>query len=302
MARAYSFQDLELLVRVAESSNMSEVARQLNLTNAAVSATIKRLEIALGVSLFERTTRSLRLSAAGESFIPHVQQVLGALDVAENELHNLQTLVAGEIRIGLPSDLGRSLLLSIFDEFQERYPQVKFTLHFSDFLQDLYRENLDLVIRYGEQKDSGLIAKKLCENRRVLVASPQYLARHPPLKALLDLTKHNCILFYRNDRPYSKWQFELGDKPVEIDVSGDRSADDGEVVKRWAVAGRGIAYKSRLDVQHELANGELVELLAGQYVGQISPVYAVYKERKYQPYRITALLAHLEQSMKEKQL
>lgn len=302
MAKAYSLQDLDLLVRVAESGNMSEVARQLDLTNAAVSATVKRLEAVLGVSLFERTTRSLKLSAAGESFIPHVQQVLGALDIAENELHNLQTLVAGDIRIGLPSDLGRSFLLEIFDDFQSRYPQVKFTLHFSDFMQDLYRDNLDLVIRYGEQKDSGLIAKKLCDNRRVLVASPNYLQSSSPLETLADLARHNCILFYRNDRPYSKWIFEQADKSCEVSVSGNRSSDDGEVVKRWAVAGWGVAYKSRLDVQQELANGQLVELLKGKYRGQLTSVYAIYKERKYQPYRITALLAHLEQSIRDKQL
>ena len=300
MTRVYSLQDLELLLRVAETGNMSEVARQLNITNAAVSASIKRLEAALGVSLFERTTRTLKLSSASESFIPQIQQVLSALDVAENELRNLQLLVAGEIRIGLPSDLGRNFLLDIFDDFQALHPNIKLVLHFSDFLQDLHRDNLDLVIRYGEQKDSGLIARKLGDNSRVIVASPEYIRNKPAIESLEDLANHNCILFYRNDRPYAKWAFVQNGKSIEIAVGGNRNADDGEVVKRWAVAGKGVAYKSRIDVQRELANGELKEVMAGQYEGQASPVYAVYKERKYQPYRLTALLNHLEQEVKAK--
>lgn len=294
MARPYSLQDLELLLQVAERGNMSEVGRQLNMTTAAVSAAIKRLEAGLDVSLFERTTRSLRLSAAGEAFIPHLQQVLGALDVAESELRNLQTLVAGEIRVGLPSDLGRNRLISILDDFQSLHPQVKFIVHLSDYIQDLYRDELDIVIRYGDLQDSNLIAAKLCENRRVLIASPDYVANHKPIETLADLAEHNCLMFYRNDRPYSKWQFDRGDEVITVNVTGDRSANDGELVKRWAIAGKGVAYKSALDVAQELESGELVELLKGQYRGQSTPVYLLYKERKYQAYRITALIAYLK--------
>ncbi|RYY02019.1 MAG: LysR family transcriptional regulator [Gammaproteobacteria bacterium] len=297
MARAYSLQDLELLIQVAERGNMSEVARQLNMTTAAVSAAIKRLEAALVVSLFERTTRSLRLSAAGEAFIPHLQQVLGALDVAENELRNLQTLVAGEIRIGLPSDLGRNRLSGILDEFLELYSQVKFIVHVSDHIQDLYRDELDIVIRYGDPKDSSLIAAKLCDNRRVLVASGQYVSNHKPLQMLTDLSEHNCLMFYRNDRPYSKWEFEQNGLPITVNVVGDRSANDGDLVKRWAIAGKGIAYKSRLDVERELESGALIELLPEQYIGASTPVYLIYKERKYQPYRLTALIAYLKEKL-----
>ena len=122
MAGNYSLQDLDLVMRVAENGNMSEVARQLNITNAAVSAAIKRLEASLNVSLFERTTRSVRLSPAGQTFLPHVQQALGALDSAEAELRNMQTLVAGEIRLGLPSDFGRNLMLPWLDAFQLQHP------------------------------------------------------------------------------------------------------------------------------------------------------------------------------------
>lgn len=134
MVKRYSLQDLELFLRVAESGNLSEVARQLNVTNAAVSAAIKRLERALDVSLLERTTRSLHLSAAGQSLLPYLQEALGALEDAESELRNLQTSVAGEISIGLPSDLGWHLLLDILDSFQLQYPRIRLRLDISDFM------------------------------------------------------------------------------------------------------------------------------------------------------------------------
>lgn len=299
MTKAYSLQDLELFLRVAESGNMSEVARQLNVTNAAVSAAIKRLELALDVNLLERTTRSLHLSAAGQSLIPYLQQALGALDDAESELRNLQTAVAGEISIGLPSDLGRHLLLDILDDFQRQYPRIILRLDFSDFMQDLYRDNLDLVIRYGELSDSSLIARKLCDNHRILAASPDYIARMPTLESLEDLVHHNCLYFYRNDRPYNQWIFYRDNKLVEIPINGNRHTNDGDVVRRWGLAGHGVVYKSALDLTVELAQGRLVKLLDGKYQGQSTPIYAVYKQRKYQPYRLTAILNHLENQFKE---
>ena len=297
MSKTYSLQDLELFLRVAETSNMSEAARQLNITNAAVSAAIKRLELALGVSLLERTTRSLRLSAAGESLIPYVQHALGALGDAESELRNLQTSMAGEISIGLPSDLGRHLLLSILDEFQQQHPRVSLRLNFSDMMQDLYREGLDVVIRYGDLRDSSLIARKLCDNHRLLAAAPAYIEKMPELNRLEDLTQHNCLYFYRNDRPYNHWLFYRDNELIEIPIQGNRNANDGEVVRRWGLAGHGVIYKSAMDLREDITQGRLVTLLDGQYEGQSTPLYAVYKERKYQPFRLTALLAHLEKNL-----
>lgn len=297
MNKAYSLQDLEIFMRVAEQGNMSEVARQLNITNAAISASIKRLEQGLNSSLLERTTRSLRLSTAGERFMPYVLQALGALDDAESELRNLKTLVAGDIHLGCSSDLGRNVLLPLLDVFQQRYPRIRLTVHCSDFIQDLYREGLDVVIRYGEQRDSSLIAKKICDNDRLLVVAPSYIARTPAIHCLEDLAAHNCICFYRNDRPYNNWEFIRNGEWVNIAVSGDRSADDGDIVRRWAIAGHGIVYKSAIDVRDDVAAGRLVKLLEGQYQAPPTPIYVVYKERKYQPYRLTALVQFLQESL-----
>lgn len=297
MAKSYSLQDLELLMRVVECRNMSEAGRQLNMTTAAVSAAIKRLEAALGVTLFERTTRSLGLSAAGEAFVPHVQEVLAALDIAEGELRARQQKLEGEIRIGLPSDLGRNLIVPLLDSFQVLHPQIRFVIHLSDYIQDLYREGLDMVIRYGEPQDSGLIAKKLADNHRLLLAAPSYIAARGALTQLSELKRHNCLLFYRNDRPYDHWAFDVGGKQQVVAVTGDRCTNDGELVKRWLLEGRGIAYKSRLDILKELAEGRVVELMPGDYRGQSAPLYAVYKERKYQAYRLTALLGYLQQML-----
>lgn len=294
MSKDYSLQDLEIFLRVTELGSMSEVARQLDLTNAAVSAAIKRLELALNSTLLERTTRSLGLSQAGERFLPFVQQALAVLDDAESDLRQHQACAQGNIHLGVPSDLGRNLLLPLLDEFQRLHPGINLVVHSSDAMQDLYRENLDLVIRYGELRDSTLIARKLCDNSRILAASPGYLAKAPALNSLEDLLEHNCICFYRNDRPYDQWEFVRDGQPVVIQVKGNRFANDGDLVRRWALADRGVVYKSALDIAADIQQGSLLPVLHNCYLGQYTPLYAVYKERKYQPYRLKVLVNYLQ--------
>lgn len=153
------------------------------------------------------------------------------------------------------------------------------------------------MIRYGELRDSSLIARKLCDNRRVLAAAPAYIETMAPLNNLEDLAQHNCLYFYRNDRPYNHWLFYRDNEVIEIPIQGNRNANDGEVVRRWGLAGHGIIYKSAIDLRDDIAQGRLITLLDGQYEGQSTPLYAVYKERKYQPFRLTALLTHLEKKL-----
>jgi DNA-binding transcriptional LysR family regulator len=156
-----------------------------------------------------------------------------------------------------------------------------------------------VVIRYGDLRDSALIARMLCENRRILAASPAYISAMPALNCLEDLAQHNCLYFYRNDRPYNQWLFYRDNKLVEVPIKGNRNANDGEVVRRWAVAGHGVIYKSALDLYEDVAQGRLITLLDGRYEGQTTQLYAVYKERKYQPYRLTMLLDYLEKRLQE---
>ncbi|KAB2966877.1 LysR family transcriptional regulator [Zoogloea sp.] len=285
--------DVQLFIRVSELGSISAAGRVLGLSPAAASAALKRLEKRVDSQLFERSTRSLRLTQAGEIFLVYCQQSRQALDEGLSALRQGREQLSGDIHLGVPSDLGRGCLDRLLEPFRQRHPQLRLVMHLSDGLIDLYRNPIDLVLRYGLSEDSGLVGRKLCDNRRVLVASPAYLARHGHPERFEALTGRNCICFYRNGELFDRWRLYWQDQQREITVSGDRAADDGALVRQWALAGHGIAYKSRLDVQADLDAGRLVDLFPDALY-ESTPLYVAYPSRRYQPARIKALLGHLE--------
>lgn len=286
--------DVQLFIRVAELGNISAAGRALGMSPAAASAAIKRLEQRVDSQLIERSTRSLRLTQAGETFLGHCQQSQLALEEGLAALRQGREQLSGDIHLGAPSDLGRDRLDTLLEPFRQRHPQVRLVMHLSDGLIDLYRNPIDLVLRYGLSEDSGLVGRKLCDNGRVLVASPNYLARHGQPQRFEALARRNCICFYRNGELFNRWRLFHQGQHREIAVTGDRAADDGALVRQWAVAGHGIAYKSRLDVQADLDAGRLIDLFPDATY-DATPLYVAYPSRRYQPARIKALLAWLEE-------
>ena len=286
--------DVQLFIRVAALGNISAAGRALGMSPAAASAAIKRLEQRVDSQLIERSTRSLRLTQAGETFLGHCQQSQLALEEGLAALRQGREQLSGDIHLGAPSDLGRDRLDTLLEPFRQRHPQVRLVMHLSDGLIDLYRNPIDLVLRYGLSEDSGLVGRKLCDNGRVLVASPNYLARHGQPQRFEELARRNCICFYRNGELFNRWRLFHQGQHREIAVTGDRAADDGALVRQWAVAGHGIAYKSRLDVQADLDAGRLIDLFPDATY-DATPLYVAYPSRRYQPARIKALLAWLEE-------
>lgn len=285
--------DVQLFIRVAELGSISAAGRALGLSAAAASAALKRLEQRVDSQLFERSTRSLRLTQAGENFLGYCVQAAQALDEGLAALGRGREQLSGDIHLGAPSDLGRDHLDTLLEPFRQRHPQVRLVMHLSDGLIDLYRNPIDLVLRYGLTEDSNLVGRKLCDNRRVLVASPAYLQGHGHPESFEALVGRNCICFYRNGELFNRWRLFHRGLQREITVSGDRAADDGAMVRRWALEGRGIAYKSRLDVQGDLDAGRLVDIFPDATY-DASPLYVAYPSRRYQPARIKALLAYLD--------
>jgi DNA-binding transcriptional LysR family regulator len=274
----YSTADLQLFVRTADCGSLTRAARMLNQTPAAASAALRRLEQKLGVLLFARSTRSLRLTTDGEVFLEYCRNALALLAEGEAMLMAGRDKVRGQLRLSAPSDLGRQVLLPWLNEFQEIHPEVMFSLQFADRVIDLRRDPVDIALRYGRLDDSSLVSRHVADNRRVLVASPGYLARHGTPKTLRELGEHNCLLYYLTPGLFNTWRFNAGKDAVEIKVRGDRMADDGGIVREWAVAGLGIAYKSRLDVWPDLKRGALVTLL-DEHAGEDTPLNAVYPHR-----------------------
>ncbi|OZY39851.1 LysR family transcriptional regulator [Pseudomonas fragi] len=258
------FDDLQLFVRAADLGSLSAAARVMDMSPAVASAALKRIETQLGARLLARSTRSLRLTAEGEGFLEYARTALSSLDEGRRLLARGQDQVSGVLQLSAPSDFGRNLLLPWLDEFQREHPQLTVRLLLGDRIADLFRQPVDIALRYGEPEDSSLVALPVApNNRRVLCASPGYLARHGEPHQLEQLLQHNCLLYMLGTRVHDHWQFNDGKRELGLTVSGNRFSDDADVVRLWAVAGQGIAYKSWLDVAGDVQAGRLKVLLPG---------------------------------------
>lgn len=289
--------DLELLLRTADLGSLTAAARALDWSPAAASAAVKRLEAQWGVAVFVRTTRSLRLSSAGERLLPHIRQAMQAIGQAQAEVAAQRTALIGELQVAMPSDLGRNVLLPWLEAFQQRHPNLALRVHLSDRNTDLLRAPIDAAIRYGTPPDTSLVALPLAPaNARVLVASPAYVAAHGRPESVDRLAEHEALRFMLSDEVPRSWRFHIDGRWQEVPVSGRRSANDGEVVKRWALAGLGIAYKSRLDVAAELHSGQLLQLRP-DWGGEPSPLYLVVPGRRQLTPAARALREWLQQQL-----
>ncbi|KQP21712.1 LysR family transcriptional regulator [Pseudorhodoferax sp. Leaf267] len=284
--------DLRVLVETARGGTLTAAGHALGLTPAAASAMLKRLETQMGARLFERSTRAMRLTAQGQTLLDYVLRALELLEEGEAQLASDGGALRGTVRLAAPSDLARSVLLPWLDAFQHAHPGVQLALSVSDRVQDVVRDAVDVALRYGALGDSGLVARVLFVSQPVLCASPAYLARHGAPATPQDLLQHNCLSFQIRGRRHLRWRFVRDGVWTEVQVTGDRSADDAAIVHQWALAGHGLCFKSRLDLVHDLASGALVRVLP-QWQGDDYPLSAVLPSGRFVPARVRALVDHL---------
>lgn len=271
--------DLELFVRLTELKSLTAAANSLDISVAVASASLKRLEAELGVLLFVRTTRHIRLTKDGERFLAYCRPVVSSLREAEQEMTSSQS-VSGVLQISMPSDLGRHVLMRWMDEFQDRYPSVSVRLQLTDRIADIVRQPVDLALRYGVPPDSSMVAIPLAQsNRRVLCASPKYVKQHGQLENPSELTDRNCLVYMRGEDLHDRWRFTRGTEEIDVRVKGNRVADDSDAVRRWAIDGYGICYRSYLDVSADIAEGRLVRLCEN-WDGEAAPLYLLSPARK----------------------
>jgi DNA-binding transcriptional LysR family regulator len=303
--------ELRLLIECARGGSLTAASRDMGITPAAASAMLKKLEARLGVRLAERSTRALRLTAAGERLRDYAQRALELLDeglalVSEGGDEAAAkgrgaTALRGRIRVSASSDLTRRIVLPLLDDFLDRHPGIELQLNVGDALQDVVRDEVDLALRYGELADSRLVARKLHDGRRLLVASPDYLARHGRPSHPAELAQHDCIRFKIGDRLEREWRFWRRDAmqaaPVDVTVQGRRTADDGGIAHQWALEGRGMTYKSCLDIRESLASGALVEVLP-DWIGRPMPLHALMPSQRFLPQRLKALVDHLAEGLR----
>ncbi|HBR4950857.1 LysR family transcriptional regulator [Klebsiella pneumoniae] len=276
----FRLEDLTLFVRAAALGSFSDAAREAGQQPAQVSAAIKRLETILNIRLFARSTRSLRLTPEGETWLPYATQMFDTLEAGLQKIQTPDDEVRGMLQIAVPSDLGRNLLLTLFRDFRQRHPALRLRLLFSDQLTDVFKDPVDVAFRYGNNDDASFISLPVApENRRVLVASPEWIARHGEPQTLEELSQHNALIYILRGRPFDRWSLSLDGVVQQQKVSGTVMSDDAEVIRRLAIAGEGIAYKSMLDVSDDLRAGRLRRLLP-RYQGDVVPLNLICPHRK----------------------
>ncbi|ROP62770.1 LysR family transcriptional regulator [Enterobacter sp. BIGb0383] len=273
-------EDLTLFVRAAALNSFSEAAREAGLQPGQVSSAIKRLETALNIRLFARSTRSLRLTPEGEAWLPFAQQMLDTLQKGLDKIRTPDDEVQGTLQISVPSDLGRNLLLSVFQEFRRRHPALRLRLLFSDRPADVFKDPVDVAFRYGSNDDASFISLPVApENRRVLVASPQWIADNGGPKTPEDLVQYNALTYVLRGRLFDRWTLSANGVVHDINVRSTFMSDDAEVIRRLAIAGEGIAFKSWLDVSEDVRAGRLSVLLP-EYLGDNVPLNMICPHRK----------------------
>lgn len=272
--------DLALFVRTAALGSFSKAAREVNLLPGQASAAIGRLERELDIRLFARSTRSLRLTEEGRRYLPFAQDALQALRDGVEGMRGDAGVLTGTLQIAAPSDFGRNLLLPWISEFRRDHPGLDIQLLVSDQVADVFRDPVDIALRYGQIDDASYVALPVAPgNRRVLVASPDYIARHGRPASLDELSAHNCVQYRLRGRAYDRWSFPVAEGARLVQVAGRLVSDDAEVVRRWALAGEGIAYKSWLDVSADVAQGRL-EVLLPEVQGEPTPLNLVCPHRR----------------------
>jgi LysR family transcriptional regulator, transcriptional activator for dmlA len=291
--------ELGFFAAIATYGSLSAAARELGVTTPAVSKRLAQMESRLGVTLINRTTRRMSLTPEGEVFLEHARRILSEIDDLDELLTTAKGTPKGLLRVNATLGFGRLHVAPEISRFVQRYPEVDVQLQLSVSPPPLTDDQFDVCIRFGEPTDSRAIAKRLASNRRMLCASPRYLAKHAEPKVPHDLTSHNCICIRQGDEAYGVWRLSSGRGAKRVaeavKVRGNLTTNDGEIAVNWALDGHGILMRAEWDLERYLKSGRLVPVLS-QYSTPDADIYAVYPQRHQLSARIRTFVEFLAQT------
>lgn len=282
-------QDLRILARVAALQNLSAVGLELGLTPGTISKRIQSVEDDLKVRLFDRTTRSIRMTEEGRLFLARVERILAELDLGRAEVEGSTASPRGRLKVAAPVDLGRRSIAPLVCEFMSAYPEIDIHVDLTDRLVNLQEEGYDIAIRTGVLSDSALIAKRLAPDPQVIVASPRYLASAGTPRAPADLDSHSCLVLCDQ----WSWGFERNGEETAVRIGGRLRSNSVDVLRHAALDGQGLLRVSAMRVEDDIAAGRLVRLLADYDVSGKSAVWALYPSAKHVLPRLRVLLDFL---------
>lgn len=292
------FMALTIFTKVAESGGFTSAARKLGMSVSAVTKAIARLEDDLGTQLFHRTTRQLSTTDYGQEFYERSVQILADLEDAETQLRNRNATARGRVRAVVPISFGRVTLVPSLPEFMARYPDIELDLSFSDGPLDLISEGFDVAVRTGNVSDSRLTIRLLTRGPQLVLASPDYIARHGKPQTPEDLRNHNCLI----GRFGPDWEFKgEGGYNQTVRVSGNAIINSGDALREAAVAGLGIMQGTLWLVRKDVSQGKLVPLLS-DYSVDGAPISVLYLGKKHLPRKVRIFIDFLISIAKNEEL
>lgn len=296
--------DMELFVHVVKAGGLAAAGRKLGLSPASMTARVNQLEKRYGTRLLTRNTRSIALTDSGERFYSGCLRVMEEVKSTESILQESQENLRGSLRISATSDFGRQYVAAALAEFISLHPNISPHLILSDGLINIIDESIDVAFRFGNLPDSNLISHSICKNRRVLCASPQYIQLFGEPRQPQELISHRCLVLERMGQPLNEWHFNVNNKHLLLKVAPHLSCSDGEIIRRWALKGHGIAFKSLIDIKRDLSNGKLI-LLLDEFVRGFNHsdtetvgLQAIYPSRQYQPLHVKAFIEFFDKWFK----
>ena len=287
--------DLRVFVTVVRKGSFAQAATELGMSAAYVSKRIGVLEDALGVRLFQRTTRRVVVTEDGEQAFGRAQAILDSLDELVDEVSARRRAPSGRVRICSSFGFGRNVVAPAIAKLAQAYPALQIRFEVFDRLVDPVAEGFDLDVRIGDEIAPQLIARRLMANHRILCAAPGYVARHGAPRALHELSGHQCLVIKERDHPFGVWRLRARGVDETVKVSGALSTNHGEIALRWALDGAGIILRSRWHAQPHLDAGRLVQLLP-EYT-QEANVWAVYPQRLGNSAKVRVCVEFLEREL-----
>jgi DNA-binding transcriptional LysR family regulator len=286
---------IESFVAVAIKGSLTAAANAEGVAPAVIGRRIDALEERLGVKLLLRTTRRITLTHEGSAFLEDCQRILVELATAEASVTEGGVKASGHLRITAPAGFGRRHVAPLVPRFLGLHPDVSMSLNLSDRVVDIVNEGFDCAVRVGDLPDSSLVSVRLADNRRMCVASADYLKRHGTPKTPADLAKHRCLLLSSDASQPRGWAFTVDAKVVHVRPAGTLDCSDGQVLHDWCVQGLGIAWRSTWEVQDEVNDGRLLAVLE-DCAAPANGIYAVFPQRKHLPLRVRLWIDFVKQA------
>jgi len=290
-------EDLRIYVAVIHAGNFTAAAEQLMLSKQYVSRRMAALEASLGSQLLIRNTRKLSVTEAGMLFLTHAQRILDDIHEAEQAMSTRRQALHGTFRISMPMSFGMSHLSPLIAQFLARHPALRFHIELADRYVDMIGEGFDMAIRIGALAESTLIARRLGEQRRLICASPAYLARAGTPDTPDDLPQHACLRYGRE--ALSGWELQQAGKSKSVMVQGPMLSNNGEVLRDAAIAGLGLVLLPGFIVEPALRRGELVSVLEAYQPAPLC-LNAVYPQHRQRSEVNRVLLNFLQQQLGNK--